>query len=231
MFTNIKRILFDSGGVLIYPKSGEWMFPLAYKEYCLKRGLPEKTSDLEANFETAIAHLNKINTILTETEEFSAFHEFYRLLFHNISNKDNDELIDLCTRAKVLDYSQYLFFDDVRSSIIKLQSRFNLGVITDAWPSILNVYKQAKMLNYFNPFLISSLFGTTKPEKMLFKIALNSISEQPHECLFIDDHLSNCKIAQGFGMRVLGIDRNSSQKEVDGIFVINTLSDLEPLLH
>jgi len=230
MFTNIKRIFFDSGRVLIYPKSGDWMYPNAYKEYCKLANLPDKSPQLHNNFETAMVYLLQQKTIKTEDEEYEVFKKFYAVLFSRINGKDNEELIEITTKAKVHDYNKYLFFDDVRDSISRMKSNYFLGIITDAWPSVINVYKKANMLEYFDPFIVSSMFGTSKPEKELFAVALNMIKERPEECLFVDDSISNCKIAQEFKMNVVALKRNSNMKEEDGIKVVANLFDLENLL-
>jgi len=58
MFENVKRIFFDSGMVLVYPRSGEWFYPTQYKEYCKKHLLPEKSIHQNLNFKKAYFSLS-----------------------------------------------------------------------------------------------------------------------------------------------------------------------------
>jgi len=66
MFENVRRIFFDSGMVLVYPRSGDWFYPGAHKEYCEKHGLPEKSFSQNLNFPKAYARLAKVGKIESE---------------------------------------------------------------------------------------------------------------------------------------------------------------------
>ncbi|MBL8027161.1 MAG: HAD family hydrolase [Fibrobacteres bacterium] len=226
----IKRIFFDSGKVLVYPKSGEWMFPNKYKELCKNNNLPEKTASLERNFEVAMQNLAQHKFVLNELEEYSVFKKFYETVFKNEPYKNNETFIDSVTKAKVSDYDKYRFFDDVKPSIQRLKNKYNLGLITDAWPSIITLYKKAEMFNFFDPFVVSSIYGTTKEEKKLFKIALDKIPESPNECLFVDDSLVNCRIAKEFNMHAIALIRNNCSKTNLEMDFVTTLTDLEKYL-
>ena len=78
MFENVRRIFFDSGMVLVYPKSGDWFYPNAYKAYCEKHSLPEKSFSQNFNFSKAYAQLTKMGSIKSEEEELRAFSNFIR---------------------------------------------------------------------------------------------------------------------------------------------------------
>jgi hypothetical protein len=77
---------------------------------------------------------NGVFTIKNENEEYSAFLEFYSILFNNINGKNNLELTELCAFASVKDYTKYSFYDDVEESIKKLNCKYEIGIISDAWP-------------------------------------------------------------------------------------------------
>jgi putative hydrolase of the HAD superfamily len=230
MFENVRRIFFDSGMVLVYPRSGDWFYPSAYKEYCEKRSLPERSFSQNLNFPRAYARLAGVGKIESEDEELRAFTEFYGALFKGIKGKDNRELIDLCAWASVKDYGKYEFYDDVEESIGRLKLKYDLGIISDAWPSLLSVYRARKMLSYFKPFIISSLYGCTKSGCDLFRFALANVAEHAQECLFIDDSWGNCKRAQKLGMQVLVLNRSKHFKERGSIPHAKNMDELEELL-
>ena len=227
---NIKRIFFDSGMVLVYPKSGQWFFPNCYFEYCKTNSLEPTDQKLNENYQIAYENLSSKNLILNEEEEGKAFREFYKLLFHGIEGKDNKDLIDKCTIGKVNDYSKYLFYEDVKSETPRLANHYRLGIISDAWPSLLNVYKQNEMLHYFDPFVISSIKGFTKETGKLFLVALSEIDEKPEECLFVDDSYGNCIRAQDVGMKSIMLNRNKYQADKGNIKAISTLVELSKIL-
>ena len=227
---NIKRIFFDSGMVLVYPKSGQWFFPNCYFEYCKENDLEIADQKLNENYQIAYKNLSSKNLIINEEQEEQAFREFYKSLFSGIEGKDNIELIEKCTAGKVKDYAKYVFYEDVRSEIPKLGNRYRIGIISDAWPSLLNVYRKNDMLNYFDPFVISSMKGFTKETEKLFLIAMSEINEKPEECLFIDDSYGNCVRAQEIGMKSIMLNRNKYQTDKGNIKAISTLVELSTLL-
>jgi putative hydrolase of the HAD superfamily len=230
MFENVKRIFFDSGMVLVYPRSGEWFYPIQYKEYCKTHSLPEKNIHQYLNFQKAYISLSNKKNIKDENEEYSAFLEFYSILFNNIKGKDNSELIELCAAASVKDYTKYSFYDDVEESIKKLNCKYELGIISDAWPSLISAYRVSNMLKYFEPFVISSIYGCTKQGYDLFKFALANAAQQPEECLFIDDVYANCKRARKMGMQVLVLNRNKYHKQKSDILHVNNMKEVENIL-
>jgi putative hydrolase of the HAD superfamily len=230
MFENVQRIFFDSGMVLLHPKSGDWFYPNVYNEYCKKHSLSEKGLYQYINFRFAYDHLSSIKQILNESEEYEAFLEFYTILFHNLKGKNNIELIELCTNATVWDYKKYTFYDDVKDSIKKLNSKYEMGIISDAWPSLFNVYKQNDMFRYFEPFILSSIYGCTKAGYDLFRFALANAAQKPDECLFVDDSYDNCKRARKLGMQVIVLNRNKYHKQKNDIMHICSMKELENVL-
>jgi putative hydrolase of the HAD superfamily len=230
MFDSVKRIFFDSGMVLVYPRSGEWFYPTQYKNFCKSHSLPEKSIHQYLNYQNALSRLNSIKFVKDENEEYEVFNEFYSNLFHGINGKDDPALIKLCVDSIVLDNSKYRFYDDVKESIRKLNCKYELGIISDAWPSLKNVYMANGMLKYFEPFTISSMYGCTKKGYDLFRFALANAAQQPDECLFVDDSYENCKRARKLGMQVLVLNRNKYHKQRSDINHISTMKELENLL-
>jgi putative hydrolase of the HAD superfamily len=230
MFENVRRIFFDSGMVLVYPKSGHWFYPDIYKEYCKKHLLKESTFYQNIRFKTAYNYLCNIKQVINEDEEYRAFNGFYRILFHGIREKDNEELIELCTIASVKDYKKYSFYDDVEVSIKKLNLKYEIGIISDAWPSLLSVYKTNNMLKYFEPFIVSSIYGCTKEGFDLFRFALANAAQKPEECLFVDDSYWNCWRARKLGMQVIVLNRKNDMKSRNGIMHISSMKELESVL-
>ena len=230
MFENVRRLFFDSGMVLVYPRSGEWFYPDAYNAYCAKHGLPKKSFTQNLNFPRAYARLTGIEKIENEDEELRAFAEFYKVLFHKIPGKDNQELTDLCAWSSVKDHGKYAFYDDVEESIKRLECKYDLGIISDAWPSLMSVYRNKNMLSHFKPFIISSMYGCTKSGYDLFRFALANVAEHAEECLFIDDSYGNCKRARKLGMQVLVLNRSMHVKARGAVPFARNMDELETLL-
>ena len=216
--------------VLVHPRSGDWFYPDVYKDFCKRHELPEKSLYQYLNFQKAYNYLNKRSTIKTTADEYDAFVNFYEILFHNLKGKDIPELIRLCADAKVHNCLETIFYDDVKDIIEKLKLNYDLGIISDAWPSLLDIYRYNNMFKYFEPFVISSMYGCTKEGLNLFRFALANVAEHAEECLFIDDSIENCKRAKKLGMQVMVLNRNSFYKPNSAIPVVSNMIELEKVL-
>jgi putative hydrolase of the HAD superfamily len=226
MFDEVRRVFFDSGMVLVYPRSGEWFFTTVHKEYCERRGLPEKTFLQSLNFRAAYGRLGRERTIRTEDEEYAAFTSFYETLFRGVPGKDNRELIEACAYAAVRDYDKYCFYDDVAPSIGRLGYKYELGIISDAWPSLMSVYRKNDMYRHFSPFIISSMYGCTKEGYDLFRFALANVAQRAEHILFVDDSHENCKRARALGMQVLVLNRSKYKKASRGMPQVSDMGEL-----
>jgi putative hydrolase of the HAD superfamily len=230
MYECVRRIFFDSGMVLVYPRSGEWFYPLVHKAYCEKRGLPEKGFRQSLNFRVAYAQLAREKLIKTEDEELAAFLRFYSTLFHGVDGKDRPDLIESCAQATIKDHGKYAFYDDVAPSLERLRTKYDMGVISDAWPSLISVYRANGMRKYFEPFIVSSMYGCTKEGSDLFRFALANVAEHPEEILFVDDSPDNCKRARNLGMQAMVLSRNGQYKGRRGLPHVSTMTELEQAL-
>lgn len=230
MFGDVRRIFFDSGMVLCRPLSGEWFYPLVHKAYCEKRGLPEKSFRQALNFRLAYAELSGEKFIGTEEEELEAFRRFYARLFRGVDGKDRPELVEACAVAAVSDYGKYVFYDDVAASIKKLSYKYDLGIISDAWPSLEGVYRKNDLYKYFKPFIISSKYGCTKAGPDLFRFALANVAEHPEHILFVDDSPGNCRRAASLGMQVAVLNRSRYRKPKRGMLQLSDMAELERAL-
>ncbi len=92
----------------------------------------------------------------------------------------------------VLNPTKYKFYDDTLAVILLLSQRFKLGIISDAWPSLIAVYDKAQLTSYFSSIIISSFYGITKPHPKMYQLALDELNLVPEQTLFIDDNLKNC---------------------------------------
>jgi len=227
----IQQIFFDSGMVLTYPKSGQWFYPECYFEFCKNNKLPLMDKILQENFKNAYVFLSSHSKIVDIPTEVAIFTDFYKILFANVPGKDSMELIEKCVYGKVKDCNKYLFYDDVAYEISLLLEKYKLGIISDAWPSLLSVYKSNNLDKIFSPFIISSIEGCTKESIDLFHIAISKSDVKPEHCLFIDDSVNNCIKAKEMGMKPIVLSRDINKKFDNIEFpVINCLCQLREIV-
>lgn len=204
----VKAILFDSGRTLNVPRTGHWFVTpnffsiVGYPKFiCAKE-------HLLAAMDKACNHINKIQLVESEEQEFLMFKEFYEIVLKEINYPDiNDEIIELLARDCVYNDDKFLFFDDVEPSFKRLSENYKLGVVSDTWPSLDRVFINKGLKKYLSTFIMSSVYGSTKAEKGLFKIAVKELEIKPQEAIFIDDSELNLDAAKEFGMIPILIDR------------------------
>jgi putative hydrolase of the HAD superfamily len=231
-YKNISWIIFDSGYVLNYPTSGQWFYPLKFYEYCKYHNLNLNKEKLELNFINAYKNLFINHKILSENEEYLLFINFYRILLKDIISYEYiDELIDLSATETVFNDNKFTFYDDVFENIVLLNQKFNLCILSDSWPSLIRVYKNKSLFNYFKLFLISSFYNLTKESKLFFKLMLEKINEKPDNLLFIDDNDNNLLKAKECGINVIKMNRKNKNIKNNSRFIeINSLNELKEIL-
>lgn len=225
---NIKAILFDSGRVLNYPRTGHWFIPPNFFKHVDKNKFAALDMKLvEGAFGKAMKYLWSYPLILTEEDELEKFVEFYHILA--------DELIDLglnreqvleIAKDTVLNDEKFVFYEDVFEYIPKLSKHYKLGVVSDTWPSLNRVFKNAGVRQYFSTFVMSSVLGVNKPHELMFTTALEELAVKPEEALFIDDNIVNVEGARKLGMQGLVILRDNQGTEN---WDKNTIKDIKEL--
>lgn len=208
--SNIKAFLFDSGRVLNEPATGHWFItPNFFKHVDKKSFNSISKSRKEAAFLKAGKYISSQKLISNEKDEYMYFLEFYRIFFDNLPELNlNDEKIVRVAEDLVFNYEKYKFFDDIKEIIPSLSESYKLAVVSDAWPSLENVYKKAGLRDYFKSFVISSIIGVTKPDELMYRTALNELDVLPDEAVFIDDNIKNCDGAKKLGIKTMLICRD-----------------------
>ncbi len=235
-----KAILFDSGKVLNAPASGHWFispnfFKIVNKETFSK--IDQKK--ISKAFKKANEYIDSQSKIETKNEELLHFINFYHIFSSCIPELNlNQKEIELLTKDLVFNYEKYTFYDDALKVIPKLNKKYKLGIVSDAWPSLKDVYAYKELVNYFDSFIISSQIGVTKPHKLMYQKALDELKVFPDQAVFIDDHLVNVYGAMDLGISGILLCRNKwgyRWNKIKSIgkkyLVINHLEELLELLN
>jgi len=233
----IKAILFDSGRVLNIPVSGHWYITPNFFKYVDKNKFNSiSASQKQLAFNKAGEYIAKQNYIRDEGEEFKHFIEYYKIfanILPELQLKDDD--IQAITRDLVYNYNKYVFFKDVFTVIPEFSKSYNLAVVSDAWPSLENVFQEAKLRKYFSSFVVSSVKGVTKPNELMYKTALKELGVDPEEAIFIDDSIKNCNGAINLGITSFVLCRDwrlyaYNKLKNSEYNIIKNLNDIKKLL-
>lgn len=207
---NIKAILFDSGRVLNEPVTGHWFITPHFFDYVDKKAFKSiGTKRVNNAFSRAAQYILKKNLIIDEKEEFICFSEYYRIFSEELTElKLADDRIKAVTEDLVYNYDKYKFYKDAMEVIPELSKHYKLAVVSDAWPSLENVFYKSGLRKYFLSFVVSSEIGVTKPDELMYRTALNELDVLPDEAVFIDDNIKNCEGACKLGIHSFTLCRD-----------------------
>ncbi|HRY36934.1 MAG TPA: HAD family phosphatase [Candidatus Magasanikbacteria bacterium] len=101
-----------------------------------------------------------------------------------------------------------------------LKKRYVLAILSNS--DLLNSvkYKEQGWYSYFKHLILSHEIGIIKPDKLIYKIALDKISAQANECIFIDDQEKVLIPAKKLGMKTIlfqSVDQLKKELKQNGI--------------
>lgn len=207
---NIKAILFDSGRVLNGPVTGHWFITPNFWEYVNKDVFDSlDKSKIASAFAEADKYIITQKLMTTKEEEYNHFIKFYEIFSSHLPELQlSSEAIENIARDLVFNPEKYVFYDDALSVIPALKDKCKLAIVSDAWPSLLDVYEENNMTSYFDSIVISSFLGTSKPDSKMYNTALEELNVEPEEAIFIDDSPKNCMGAMAVGINTVLLCRN-----------------------
>lgn len=211
----IKGILIDSGKVLNEPVRGHWFITPNFFDFIDESAFESISENKRSEaFSKAGQYMEKQKLILTQEEEYKHFLEFYRIFSENLPelNLEHEDIV-LITKDLVFNDEKYRFFEEVKEIIPYLSKKYKLAVVSDAWPTLENVFIKANMRKYFSSFIISSKLGITKPNEIMYSTALRELNIKPEETIFIDDNIGNCHGAKALGIESFLLCRDEEEYE------------------
>ena len=153
---NIKATLFDSGKVLNESRTGHWFMPPKFFEYVDKKIFESvNKKKISTAFKKAKEYINSEKLIKTIDVELKKFIKFYEIFASEIPelNLTNEDIKNIAYDL-VYNTKKYEFYNDALQVISDLNGEYKLGIVSDAWPSLKNVFKDAGVYGYFDTFII-----------------------------------------------------------------------------
>lgn len=204
----MKNLIFDIGGVLVYPRLGEWHIPFRAAEILgPARAAEMSTPRFRAAHRACMPWLREDRLIPDLDVERQLRRGFVLQLDRAMGWRMTDDEIARMTDDFTDDIDRYGFFDDVRAWLERWSKAYRLAVLSDAMPSILVFLEQYGIRQYFNVAVISAQVGVTKPDPGMYRAALAKLDADPADCLFVDDRLCNVEGAMAAGMRAVQMSR------------------------
>ncbi len=219
----MKYIIFDFGGVLAYPTTGNWHITPKFLELIDINKL---------NKEKALSNVKKYQNLIdcsllirNKEEEYNAMVNFYDNVLSDSYEDYHKEISEEIAKDRVYSFDKYKLYDDVITELKRLSRDYKLILLSDNWPSVLDYLKHFKLDQYFDNIYISSIYGTKKENGTFFDVMLRDYEITKSNAVFIDDHEGNLEVAKSKGISGLLIDRKNKKIE-SNYGVINSLSEI-----
>ena len=209
-----KCIILDAGGVICYPRPGDWFTPVRFNEIIGENRLNAVTPEqLKAAKEaSAKIYLDESLLITDETLEFAARRNYFLDLAKRLSWTLTDREADILARDMTENDARYDFYDEARGVLMQLRDIGPMGLLSDAMPSLKRIFDNAGLLELFDEVLISCDIGATKPDEKMYRTITERLEVKPEDCIFCDDRLNNLEGAEKFGIRAVHMCREGESE-------------------
>jgi putative hydrolase of the HAD superfamily len=145
--------------------------------------------------------------------------EIFRKILVDIGFSGTDELIISTTRLfRILSMLHFELFPDTLPTLRFLQSKYKLGLITDAQRIFLEPEIRITGIQpLFDVIIVSSDYSFHKPDPRMFKMALEQLGTNPTQALFVGDSWHRDILgAQSVGIKTILINRKNSFNDFKG---------------
>lgn len=227
----MKHLIFDCGGVMVWPRLGEWNIPFGALEILGPRARDIYTSKYLTAHRTAV-HLLDEDQLVPNVEAERHLRRKYVLSMNDLMDWQLNTL-DISRLADDFtdNINRYGLFEDVAPWLMRWKSRYSLGMLSDAMPSLVKFMDQWGLLSLFDATVISTQIGAIKPDPKMYEAILQKLNAEPADCLFVDDRAANLEGAIASGINAVQMARPAFLPEVlwDGP-VVDSFEALDRLI-
>ena len=203
----MKHLILDCGGVLVYPRLGDWQLPFGIVEVLGRRAQDIHSSRYLLAQRQAAHWLDESRLVGNVEEERQLRREYLREIDVRMDWHMTFQEIERLTDDFTDNIRRYGLFDDVDPWLKRWQQRYSLGILSDAMPSILVFLRRFGILERFDAAVISTQVGAIKPDARMYAAILKALKAEPGDCLFVDDKAENLDGAVDAGMQAVQMAR------------------------
>jgi putative hydrolase of the HAD superfamily len=186
----IKAIFFDLYGTLINIRTDEyddWVYDV------LSRYLHYNAINIKAN-ELKKEYLEGIQLLISRSKEEYPEVDVFSVFFNIINKYGKKKYSKVFVRSvsllfRTLTIRNFSIFDGLYNVLFELNSRYKLGIISDAqWVFAEPEMSMLGLDQFFDNVILSSRYGFKKPDVRLFKMAMDNASSKPENSIYIGDN-------------------------------------------
>lgn len=222
---NIKAVLFDLVGTLIYVKDPVGKI---YANAASSFGLHVNEKEIERAFQEIFKKKEK--PIGSEIEEIKWWQELVYETFKlcNIDIKDKNEKIFEVLFNEFKTKSPWRLYLDVLPVLNEIRKcKISTGIVTNFDSRVLNILNELNLSSYFDCIGYSGKVGYSKPHPKIFQYVLNKLNVVPEEVLYVGDDLElDYYPALNLNIKPILIVRKEKESQIKGITVISRLSQI-----
>ena len=143
----MKHLILDCGGVLVYPKLGDWCLPFGIANILGERARDIHTAKYLLAHRESARWLDEARPMRDVEEERGYRREYIRAMGVRMDWHMTADEIDRLADDFTNNIDRYGFFDDVKPWLAAWKARgLSLGMLSDAMPSIKVFLKQYGIL-------------------------------------------------------------------------------------
>ena len=200
----IKNLIFDAGGVLVFPRRGSWIVPMGAEALLGGRAADFKRPEAAR---AADLWLDESQTVSDTRQELALRRSYIDALNAAFGwGLDADGAAAL-SEDFTFNPERYGFFEDAAPQLERWKGRYGLALLSDAMPSLLDVLAEKGVLPLMDAAVISTHVGAIKPDRRMYDAVLAGLDARPEECLFVDDKAQNVSAARALGLRAVQMAR------------------------
>lgn len=161
-------------------------------------------------------------------ELFRAFIAFYK---ENGVLPEHWKKLNEMFQAYILDYKNYILFDDARVVLKKSrQMGYENYIISNNYPELADVIGDFGLSEYFSDFIVSANCGFEKPGEEIFRHA-RSVAHDPDILYMIGDNpVADIAGGKKAGYKTILVHREEQERTPETDFLCRELKDILPVL-
>ena len=227
----IDNLLLDAGGVMVYPRLGDWNIPFGAAALLGEKARDLATAKYLAAHRRAAHWLDESQRLSTLEDERRVRRGYIRemnaLMDWNLSEDEVNRLGDDFTD----NLSRYGTYNDVLPWLSRWKPRYRMAVVSDCMPSLHPLLERWGALALLDARVYSCDIGVIKPDRRMYAAALEALNAPAETCLFVDDKADNLAGAMALGIHAAQMVRPDAPpaKPFDGP-VVHNFAELNALL-
>ncbi len=134
------------------------------------------------------------------------------IAFYKQNKKGDLELLKLYDLNPIWHTEKEVLYEDANICLERLHQKYKIGIIANQKAGSEDRLAQYGVLKYIDLVIASAEEGVSKPDKRIFKIALERSGCEPEQAIMIGDRIDNDIVpAKALGMKTIWIKQGFGQ--------------------